>query len=244
MRILKWSLALLVMSLAAGAWWAYQSRDDLLARAIRRYGPEIVGAQVELGDVQLSPLDGMATLQHLQIGNPKGFKSPHALVVEQFRVRLDAASLTQPVVHILEVTVQQPEVGYEHASSGSNLDAIQRHVEAYVAAHRGATTAQDANSSDSTRVIIDHFHLTGARAQVRAELLQDKVVTLVLPDIHLRDIGRAAGGVTPAAATAQIVAALRHETAQAVMPLHLDGVVGSIQSGAAALAGKVKGFFK
>ena len=245
MKKLAWAVALLLLALGGGSWWVYQSRDDLLASAIRGYGPQITGVNFQLAQVRLQPLDGSAELQGVQLGNPKGFRTPHALVVEQLRIRLEPASLRQQVVHIHEITIQQPEVGYEHVAGDSNLDAIERNVAAYVAAHSPAAQAGAGGAQEpKTRVVIDQFNMVGARAHVTAELLQGKTVTLALPDIHLRDLGKRNGGITPAEATAQIVAAIRQETTRAVLPLHLDGMVGGIRKGASALVDKVKGFFK
>jgi hypothetical protein len=244
MKILAWAFALLLMALGGGSWWLYQSRDDLLASAIRSYGPDITGVSVKLAQVHLLPLDGAAQLQGFQLGNPPGFKTPHALVVEQLRIRLEPSSLRQDVVHIHEITIQQPEVGYEHVAGDSNLEAIERHVADYVAAHSPAGSAGTASTQGpKTRVVIDQFNMLGARARVSADLLQGKTVTVVLPDIHLHDLGKRNGGLTPAEATAQIVAAIRQETMRAVLPLHLDGMVGGIKKGASALVDKVKGFF-
>lgn len=242
---LVWALLLLLLALGAGSWWVYQSRDELLARAIRSYGPEITGVTVTLAQLQLSPLDGVATLHGLQIGNPVGFKMPHALAVGELSIHLDPSTLRQAVVHIREIRIDQPDVAYEHVAGGSNLDVIQRHVEAYVATHDAGPKASGtaAAGERKTRVVIDQFNLHRAQARVSAELLPGGPVTVVLPDIHLRDIGKASGGITPAEATAQIVAAIRQETTRAVLPLHLDGVVGGIKKGASALVDKVRGFF-
>jgi hypothetical protein len=162
--------------------------------------------------------------------------------LDQIHLRLDLASLSQEVVRIHEISIRQPRVSYEHAPGGSNLDVIQRHVEAYVAAHSGA--GAQAQSSKPTRLIIERFTLQGASADVSAEVLNGKVVTVQLPAIRLTDIGKKAGGVTPAEAASQIVGALRQETTRAVLPLHLGGVTDSIRKGAASIVDSVKGFFK
>jgi hypothetical protein len=246
MKKLLWALLVLLLAIGAGSGWVYRSRDALLARAIRTYGPEITGVSVTLDKVQLSPVDGMATMDGLRIGNPAGFKTPHALAVGQFSIQLDPSTLRKPVVHIREIRIDQPDVAYEHVSGGSNLDVIQRHVEAYVASHdTGSSPSGTAAAGDNkTRVVIDQFNMRRAQARVSAELLPGGPVTVVLPDIRLRDIGKAAGGITPAEATAQIVGAIRQETTRAVMPLHLDGMVGGIKKGASALVDKLRGFFK
>jgi hypothetical protein len=176
------------------------------------------------------------------LGNPAGFKTPHALVLDQVQLRLDLASLTREVVHIHEISIRQPRVSYEYTASGSNLDVIQRHVEAYVAAHTGASAP--AAASKPTRLIIERFTLQGASADVSADALNGRAVTVQLPVILIHDIGKKSGGVTPAEAASQIVGALRQETTRAVMPLHLGGVADSIRKGAASVVDSVKGFFK
>jgi hypothetical protein len=243
---LLWALLVLLLAVAGGGWWVYQSRDALLARAIRNYGPDITGVRVTLAKVQFSPLDGVARLHGLQIGNPVGFKTPHALAVGEFSIALDPSTLRQGVVHIREIRIDQPDVAYEHLPGGSNLDVIQRHVEAYVAAQDSGSKAGGTAVAGGSkiRVVIDQFNMRRAQARVSAELLPGGPVTVVLPDIHLRDIGKSAGGITPAEATAQIVGAIRQETTRAVMPLHLDGIVGGIKKGASAWVDKVRGFFK
>jgi uncharacterized protein involved in outer membrane biogenesis len=246
MRKLLWStLLFILLAVAGGGWWVYQSKDALIADAIRNYGPQITGVPVKLGGVKLEPTEGTFVISQLELGNPKGFKTPHALVVQQLQIKLDVSSLTQDAIHIQRITIAQPQVAYEHASGGSNLDVIQRNVEAYIAAHgssgQGAEKSADAKQK---KVIIDQFSMVGARADVSAEVLQGQSVTVSLADVHVNDIGKKSGGVTPAAATAQIVAGVRQSVMHAVTPLHLDGVVGSIKKGAASVVDAVKGFFK
>jgi len=244
-RFLWGFLLVMVLATAGGAWWVYQSKDALIADAIRSYGPQITGVPVKLGGVKLEPTEGTFVISQLELGNPKGFKTPHALVVQQLQIKLDVSSLTKDVIHIQQVTIAQPQVAYEHASGGSNLDVIQRNVEAYVAAHSsGGQGAESGPGNVQTKVIIDQFSMLGAKADVSAEVLQGQGVTVSLPDVQINDIGKKSGGVSPAVATSQVVAGVRQSVMHAVTPLHLDGVVDSLKKGASSLVDKVKGFFK
>ena len=253
MKKFLWGSLLLVLLAAGGVWWVYQSKDALIADAIRSYGPQITGVPVKLSGVKLEPTEGTFVISQLELGNPKGFKTPHALVVQQLQIKLDVGSLTKDVIHIHRVTIAEPQVSYEHATCGSNLDVIQRNVEAYVAAHStggqgaGNDARNDANEgagSTQTKVIIDQFSMQRARADVSAEVLQGQSVTVSLADVHVNDIGKKTGGVSPAVATSQIVAGVRQSVMHAVTPLHLDGVVDSLKKGAASVVDAVKGFFK
>jgi hypothetical protein len=246
MRKFLWGFLLLVLlASAGGGWWAYRSKNALIANAIRSYGPQITGVAVKLGGVQLEPTQGVFVLSQLELGNPSGFKSPHALAVQELQIRLDVRSLTQDVIHIQQVTISQPQVAYEYASGTSNLDVIQRNVEAYIAAQGiGGPGADKGAGSAQKKVIIDRFSMVAAKADVSADLLPGKRMTVSLPDVQINDIGKKAGGVPPAVATAQIVAGVRQSVTYALTPLHLDGVMGSIKKGAASVADAVKGFFK
>jgi len=253
-RRMFWALLAALVLLLVGVGWVYLTRDRLLGTAIRTYGPQITGVSVKLGGARLEPWDGEAALTDLELGNPPGFHTPHALMVAQIRLRLDVSNLRSDVVHIRDIRVEQPRVTYEYASGGSNLDVIQRHIERQIADAAGPAGAQGAPAAPGSatananakplRVVIDHVDILGAQADVSASALHGRTVTVNLPDIHLNDIGTRNGGVTPAQATEQMVAAVRQAATQAVVPLHLDGVVQRARNGAAALADKVRGLFK
>lgn len=245
MKRFLWGLLFVLLLAGGGAWWAYQSRDELIANAIRSYGPQMTGVSVDLASVRLDPGQGTAVLRGLQLGNPKGFKTPYALRVDQVLLELDVATLTSAVVHIRHISILQPDVTYEHASGGSNLDVIQRNVEA-VLAKLGANSAatQKDKATSGKKLIIDRVDILGAKAQVSASVLDGKTVTVSLADVHLSDMGKKTGGISPVQAASQVMVAVRQAVTTAVTPLHLDGVVDAVKKGAASVVDSVKGFFK
>jgi hypothetical protein len=238
-----WTVFLVVvLVLAGGAWWLYSSMDSLVATAIRSYGPDITGVSVKVGGVKIRPTDGAATVRDLQLGNPAGFKTERALFVGAISMKLNVASLTKDLILVQEITIEEPEVTYEYASGGSNLDVIQRHVEAYIAAK---TDPKDAAKPESKKkIIIEHLYIKGARAKVSAEVLQGKTMTLPMADMHLTDIGKKANGVSPAEATQQVVSAITKNASKTVAPLKLGSAVDSAKKGVAAATDAIKGLFK
>ncbi|OGB33458.1 MAG: hypothetical protein A3F78_22510 [Burkholderiales bacterium RIFCSPLOWO2_12_FULL_61_40] len=211
-----WTALLVTMlGIAGGVWWLYSALDTVVASAIRTYGPEITGVSVQLESVKILPTDGTATLQGLEIGNPPGFHTARALSMGEVSMELDVASLTKDLVHVKRLWIEQPEITYEYASNGSNLDVILRHVQAYIAEKSGAQ-----NNLKERKLVIDHLYIKGARAQVRAEGLQGKTLSVPVPDLHLTDIGKKSKGVSPAEATRQVLGALIQSVGKAVAPLH------------------------
>lgn len=239
-----WSALLaLVVVLGGGAWWLYTSLDRVVASGIRTYGPDIAGVSVKLAGVRIQPADGAAAVRGLDIGNPKGFKTERALSVAHVSMKLDVASLTKDVVLVHEISIEQPDVTYEYAGGRSNLDAIQQHVEAYIAEKSG-TRGQPRSTGPEKKLIIENLYIKGARAHVSADMLQGKALTVPLTDMHMVDIGKKTNGVTPAEAAKQVVGALTQNATRAVAPFHLNGAVAGVKKGVSATTNAITGLFK
>jgi len=238
------AVAVLALIIGGGAFWLYQSLDKVVATAIRSYGPEITGVPVKLERFQVKPAEGLASLVGLELGNPNGFKTPRALALGTVRMQLDVASLTKEVVLIKEIVIEKPEVAYEYAAGGSNLDVIQRNVETYVASLTSKNEPVSKDTAKQKKVIIERLVIRDARAAVSADVLHGKAVTLVLPEIRLADIGKKAGGVTPAEATRQVVGAISQSATKAVAPLKLGGTMESIKKGFSNASDTFKGWLK
>ena len=186
-------LAVLLLFLAAGgaAWWISNNLNSIVKSAIQNYGSEMTQAKVSVGGVQLSPKDGTGLIQKLSIGNPKDFKTRYALQVERIAVKVDLSTVTQAVVVIHEITLEAPDVIYEKGDALTNFDALMRNITASI----GETSQR--KSGDSKKLIVDSFTLRGAKARASASLSNGKTIDVDLPDITLKNVGRAQGGVTP-----------------------------------------------
>jgi len=243
-KVVRISVVVLLLLIGGGAWWFFSSLDHLVASAIRSYGPQITKVSVKLKSVKISPKEGAATVAGLELGNPSGFATERALSVGQISMTLDVASITQDVVRIKEIVIEHPAIIYEHAAGGSNLDVIQRNVEAYVSNTLDANKALPQSAAPEKKFIIDNLHIKGANAQVSAAVLKGKVVSVPVPDLYLIDIGKKSGGITASQAIRQVMYAMTNNVTKSVSFLKLDSVVGSVKKGAAAVGGKVKGWFK
>ena len=150
-KLLLGITALGLIVIAGSLWWVYNSLDAQIASAIRRYGSEITGVSISLSKVQINPLDGKAALYSLIVGNPDGFKTKHALSLGEISMKLDIGSLTTDVIRIKELTFIKPEVTYERASGGSNLDMLQRNIERSI--------GQEHGNRKKTQVVLGFLHV-------------------------------------------------------------------------------------
>ena len=130
----------------------------------------------------------------------------------------------------------------EQKSGGSNFDVIQRNAEKFAAEHTDGKQSAD-KKGPPKKFIIERFNVTGAKAEVSAEILQGKSLTAPVPDIHLTDIGKKTNGATAGEASKQIITAITSSVTKATSSIFGSAVEG-VKKGAEAVGGAIKGLFK
>jgi hypothetical protein len=145
-------------------------------------------------------------------------------------VAVDMRTLADPVVVIKKIVIDAPDIVYEKGESLTNFDAIQQNIARSLAS---GSSEGGASPKTARKLIVDELVIRRARAQVSAAALMGQTVSTTLPDITLRRLGRAEGGLTPAQ-LGQIVA--RTLSQRLVGSFVIDKTVKS-------LGDRVKGLF-
>ena len=242
-KLLLGIAVVVLLVIAGGAWWLFTSLDSVVASAIRKYGSQITGVSVKLSSVKIVPADGTASLRGLVVGNPKNFKTEHALSLGEISMKLDIGSLTKDVVLIKEISIIKPDVTYEYASGGSNLDAIKHNVDRYTAENLGGKS-ESKDKGPGKKFIIENLYVKEGKANVSADILKVKTTSVTLADLHLRDIGKKSNGATAGEATKQVLDALTQSVTKSTSSLNLGGSVENVKKGAESASGKIKGLLK
>lgn len=219
-------LAALAVVLVVGVLVLYSSLGAIITKAVTTAGPEIIQAEVKLDETVIDTTSGKGSLQGLFIGNPEGFETESAFKMDKIEISLDTDSLTSDTIVINEINIQAPEVTYELGGSGSNVDAIQKNVDAFVKKYAGASESKEKSEAKEggTKMVIDHVYVKGGKVNISASFLGGKSMTVPLPDIHLKDIGKKENGATPGEVVQSIIGALNKAILKAVAPLNLDKV--------------------
>jgi hypothetical protein len=205
-----WAIAAIaVLAVLAGvAWWLFSSLDWLVKHAIESRGPAITGTSVSVASVRISTLDGRGTLAGIVIGNPPGFASPHAFRANAISVAIDPATLVADVPVIREIVIDAPDVVYENAGRGGNLEILQRNIGNAAQHDAPAARSKGEMRKAPRRFVIDRILIRQARVSVLSPLLRGGTANFVLPDIELRGLGSSGHGVTAAEAANQVVSAM------------------------------------
>lgn len=250
-------LAAIILIVVAGLVYVYVNLDNIVKTTIEEAGTRVTLADVTVDGVKIEPTQNTAAISGLVVGNPDGFKTDYAFSLGNVSVRLDGSTLTGDTIRIIEIVVDAPSVIYELGNDTSNIATIQRNVESFVqrlsgpAGGSGSGGSGDAakdSSSDGagsgTRIIIDNVYIRNGDVSISAGLLQGKKLSVGLPEIHLKDVGKEEKGATPAEVAGEILTAINTSVFKAVSGLNVDGLmqgVGDLGKGVLGAVGAVGG---
>jgi hypothetical protein len=223
---------LLVALIAGGAYWLHGNLDGLVQAAIGKYGSAMTKATVKVESVKITALNGHGVVKGLLVGNPAGFKTPYAVKAGSIELEVDVASLTKEVVLIKKIVVLAPEVIYEKGDSMTNFDAIQSNIAAYLGPSTGGP---------GKKLIVQEFTIRGAKAQASAAFMNGQTMTVALPDIVLRDLGKAKGGLTPGELGLEITNAVEKRLMSVI---NFDKLARSVTGALERAGNAIKGLFK
>ncbi len=226
----------------------------LIKTGVEQVGSMVTGTSVTLKNVDIGLLAGRAQLEGLAVGNAQGFQAPTALRVGTARVRIKWGSVLSDRVVIEEITIDGPEVTYEGMLSKSNFATILDNAQSFSSTgpnpKPGAPPAQPARLAEK-KILIKELNLTNGRVAiwVGTGVLGNQSLSVPLPDIHLKDIGKDSGATVGEALSA-VFGVLNKATGQAVASAAKPLEKGALTAGEAVGQGVskavegVKGLFK
>lgn len=201
---------LVVLMLSLGA---------IIKTAVTTAGPKLAGVPIQLSKVTVNPFGGLVHIKGLVIGNPQGFNTPSAMELSEFKVDLAMGSLFTDTIVIKQILINGPQITYEKSLKSSNLSTLQENLAPKQAAAPKQETApakDPAEKKAAKKVIIEDFQLNGAKVNVTITALGGKKMTLPLPDIKMKDIGKDSGGASPAEVISETFDAISKAVVEAV----------------------------
>jgi hypothetical protein len=155
------------------------SVDSIVKASIERIGTEMTGTPVTVEDVSISVFSGHGTVRGLRVNNPEGYHTEHALVVNDFSIKLDLRTLLSDMIVIDEVIVMGPAVFIEQKLPENNLLAILQRIRA----------AESRGTSAETDILISYFLLQDGTVDVYTQIGGERSARMALAPIELHDLG-------------------------------------------------------
>jgi uncharacterized protein involved in outer membrane biogenesis len=183
--------ALVLLTIVFGA--VSMSLGRIVKSAVEAAGPRVLGVPVTLGLVTISPWSGSGTLRGLVIGNPDGFKAPHAISVGSVEVEVKLSSLLTDTIVVERVAVREPELIWEIGEGSSNISRLQRNAQEAAARYGGEGSQAPRKMSDPAKkgksLLIRDFSVTGGKVGLSATALGAQGLAAPLPDVRLTNLG-------------------------------------------------------
>lgn len=182
------------------------SLGQIIKTAVNTAGPKLAGVPVHLNSVVVNPLTGMVRIKGLVVGNPEGFNTPSAMELNDFKLNIKMSSLFSKAIVIEEILIDAPQITFEKSLKSSNLSTLQANLAPKNAAtpKPEAAPAPEKKKGAAKKIIIEDFQLNGAKVNVTITALGGKKMTLPLPNIHMKDIGKNSGGANPAEVISEV----------------------------------------
>ena len=217
-----WGIVILALVLIIGAVVVIGLCFDKIVKAgVQTVGPKIVQVPITVDTINLSLLTGSAKVKNFVIGNPEGYKTPFAISVGLASVSINPLTVLSDKIIVRSIEIKNPEITFEGGLGGNNLGKIMDNVNEVVKSGGPATTNTNAaaKSKPAKKIEVDDFIITGAKVHGTLVLFGGKEVTLpslLIPDIHLKDLGKGNAGLTPTDLTRAVLQAITSATMKTV----------------------------
>lgn len=239
-------VGILLVVLVLGSFLFSSIMGGAIRKGVMAIAPRITGTTVALEGVRLFPWTGSGSITGLQIGNPEGFKEDKIMAVGQAHLSLAPFSIISQPIHIKQIRVQDAEIVYERTLTGSNLDALLANIKKNTGASGANPESGSQEANPGPKFMVDEITIAGATVRVATAGVG---MTLPMPNLTLRDLGRDRGGITANELAAEIIAAVARQALGAVASggkaILEGGREGAKKAGEAAgqAVDKVKGLF-
>jgi hypothetical protein len=238
-KIVKWTVLLLIVLVAAGATIVYLNLNSIVERTIESQATASTHLKTELGSARLSLFGGEVGLNKLEIGSPAGFAAPHMLTLGDADVKVSLNELRGDPVKIASITLDKPKLVIERGPDGQfNFKA---------AADQMPKTEEAPANEEPLKMIISELTVKDAMVVVRPGSLPIPGVTLPeeinlpIPTFVMKEIGSADGAKNGAAVkdvVMQVVTVLAGKAMESGgLPDQLKGLMNVDLEGAVAQLG-------
>lgn len=181
------------------------SLGQIIKTGVNTAGPKLAGVPVHLDKAIVNPFTGLVQIKGLVIGNPEGFNTPSAMELNNFKLKIKMSSLFSKAIVIEQILIDAPQITFEKSLKSSNLSTLQANLAPKeTAASKTEAAPAPEKKKAAKKVIIEDFQLNGAKVNATFTALGGKKMTLPLPSIHLKDIGKESQGASPAEVLSEV----------------------------------------
>lgn len=155
----------------------------IIRSGIEFFGSQVLGVEVTVGSVILSPLGGSCRLGNLRVANPPGYRDKYLMELGSVSATMGWKDLAQDPIRIESIVIRDLKVNWEGTLSSSNATKIQNNIARYSPAETSKKTTKKEKG-----LLIAKLKIEKSMANARLGQGSD-AVPVELPDMELTDVG-------------------------------------------------------
>ena len=201
---------LLILVLGGATYWFFDNLDDFIKNYMVENGSKMTKTEVEVDSVKTDFQKGEISINRLGIENPNGFSNSEAFEVEKVMISINKESLTQDIIEIPLVLINNPEIIYEYNGKKTNFNALKENIQSYQ--NNGSNISQEKKSNKTTEnkkikdtndkktpktFFIKELKIVDLEIKARVSSLKKDFLNKKIPLIVIKDIGSKSQGASP-----------------------------------------------
>jgi hypothetical protein len=235
-KILMWLVIAVVVLLLVAVLTLPMTIGPIVKTAASVGGPKALGVPVSVGDVKLNALAGNLTVLQVKVGNPQGYSDRDAFAVDKVEVGLNMRSLLSDTIVVRKIQIDAPAISFESKDGKSNFDTMMANTKKASEEEKQKTEKE---KKPGKKVVIEEFSLNSAKVSYASGATLGKAITLPLPSVVIRDIGKKSGGATVTDALTEVINGVLGGLSQAV-----TGITGAASDLIKGVGGAADGLLK
>jgi hypothetical protein len=188
------ALFIACVALLAGGFYLYINFGSMVTRTAEKIASGALGVAVDIGSIDISLQEKRVIVNTLKIGNPPGYKNPHAITSEKILIGLNTAS--KDLIDFNDIKVQGSVINLEVNERGMNLVDLRDLA--------NQKKQRESAGSEQIRVIIKHMVIEASTINPSISLLNREIAPIKMPALSFSNIGKG-GGVSAGSAVTQII---------------------------------------
>mgnify|MGYP003691753205 FL=1 len=201
---------LLILVLGGATYWFFDNLDDFIKNYMVENGSKMTKTEVEVDSVKTDFQKGEISINRLGIENPNGFSNSEAFEVEKIMISIKKESLTQDIIEIPLVLINNPEIIYEYNGKKTNFNVLKENIQSYQ--NNGSNISQEKKSTKTTEnkeikdtndkktpktFFIKELKIVDLEIRARVSSLKKDFLNKKIPLIVIKDIGSKSQGASP-----------------------------------------------
>jgi len=184
-KLLMFAALALLLLVAVGVFILLRNVDNLAKSGIEKGATYALGVNTTLDSIHIGLMGGTAELKGLNVANPAGFTAERFMLLKQGEAAVTLGSLREDTVELPFIRLNGVEVNIEKKGDSGNYDVILDNLEKV----KGPAEEPASDQEGGKGFIIREITIRDITANVRANMMLTKDVSINIPEIKLRDIG-------------------------------------------------------